>query len=133
MEYSIRVATPGRRGNTVTRDELPRAYEELRGTDPRGIDSPTVTWNDGADWSGSGTGVIIAAVNDKWSRVTLMTEGTEHQLVISDDDEVISVKMEGEYFDVTRNTLAPRETGLEILLRAEDIPGLLTDYTWEAQ
>lgn len=131
MEYSIRIATPSRRGQVVTREDLPRAYEDLRGSDPSGTDSPTITWNDGADWSGSESGVLIVGVNDAWSMITLLTDGTEHRLTVSNDDEKVDVVMEGESFELPRKVLAPRELGLEVLLKAEDVPALLTEYTWE--
>lgn len=120
MEYTIG-------SSTVTRSELPGLYEELRGN--RGLTAPTITWNDGGDE------VVIVAVSNDWSMSTMMTaEGTAYYLVVSDDDEEISIQMDGQDFQMPRKTLAPRELGLEILLKADvDFPGLLRDYTWEEQ
>jgi hypothetical protein len=61
MEYSIEIAPRFNiTSHEATRDELPRAYAELKGIDPSGIDSPTIIWNDG------GEEVLIVGVNDKW-------------------------------------------------------------------
>jgi hypothetical protein len=49
-------------------------------------------------------------------------------LSISDDDEEVYTDLGGIDAEVPREALAPPELGLTVLLRADDPPGLRTDY-----
>lgn len=120
MEYSITIWTPRRQKTTVIRDELPGAYANLKE-----IDSPTVSWNlDGDD-------TLIVAVGDDYSMISMMTDGTQYYLVVSDDEEEVPINMGSVDTHIPRKAMAPRELGLAVLLRADDFPGLRTDYTWD--
>jgi len=46
------------------------------------------------------------------------------------DDELVTTIMGGVDGQVHKGTLVDRELGLEALLRVDDWPALLTEYTW---
>jgi hypothetical protein len=122
VEYLVRVDEPELKKTLVTEEELPAAYADLTEAS-----SATVTWNDGGD------PVLIVAVGDENSVITLKSDNTWYWLTVSDDDEGVYTTMGGLDGEVPRKTLAPRELGLTVLLRADDLPGLRADYTWTEQ
>lgn len=122
MEYLVTVDDEDRDEFTVTDKELPAAYADLEEGQ-----SPTVTWNDGGDE------VIIVAVNDDYCVITLMSDDTWYYLTVSDDAEEVPAYLGETEARVPRGALAPRDLGLTVLLRADDLPGLRTDYSWTAQ
>jgi hypothetical protein len=119
MEYLVRVDYPQYQTTRVTEKELPAAYGRLTE-----ISSANVTWNDGGD------DVLIVAVGDQHCVIALKSEKTWYWLSVSDDDEHIYIAWGGVDGEVPRKALAPRELGLTVLLRADDLPGLRTDYMW---
>lgn len=122
MEYLIDVQFPESE-TTVTVAELPGAYANLKGSRSYGV---TITWNDGGD------DVLIVAVADEYCVITMKTDESWYYLVVSDDEEKVSVDMAGDA-DIPGKAVSPRELGLTVLQRADDFPGLLTDYRWDGQ
>lgn len=122
MEYVVEIRHPKHERTTVTAEELPRIYADLEESA-----SPTVVWNDDGD------DVLIVAVGDDYSFISLKTEWTWYYLVVSDDEEEIAIELGEVDSYVPRKALAPREFGLAVLLSAGDLPTLRTDYMWEAQ
>lgn len=116
---------------TATEAELPEVYAKLPGE----AASATVQWN--AD----GDNGLIVAVGEDYSYVTLQHDGDFYTLTVKvesdnadedeDDDEVLLIG--GADTTVAKNQIASRELGLAVLQKAPDIPGLLTEYTWEEQ
>jgi len=117
MEYLVETQFPEYAQAVVTEKELPGIYEQLK-------DSATVTWNDGGD------DVLIIALEDDYSVISLLTDDTPYYLTVSNDEGEVLVDMAGNESAVPRKALAPRKLGLTVLLRADDLPGLRTDYTW---
>jgi hypothetical protein len=100
--------------------ELPAAYARLTE-----ISSATVTWNDGGD------DVRIVAVGDEHCVIALKSDETWYYwLSTSDEDEEVYTTTGGFEGEVPSKALAPRELALTVLLRADDLPGLRTDYIW---
>jgi hypothetical protein len=122
MEYLVAADYPKRERTCVTETELPAAYARLTE-----ISSATVTFNDGGD------DVLIVAVGDQHCVITLKSDESWYWLSISDEDEELFTNMGGLNGEVPRKALAPRELGLTVLLRADDLPGLRTDYIWTEQ
>jgi len=89
--------------------------------------SPTFTWNDGGDQ------VLIVSVGADYSTVTMLNDDTFSDLVISDDNDLREICIAGQESAVAVATLLPRETGLEVLRRAENFDELLDVYSWRAQ
>ncbi|HTJ72718.1 MAG TPA: hypothetical protein VL551_34585 [Actinospica sp.] len=106
----------------MTADELPGCYAQAVERD-----QPVFVWNDCED------PCLLVAVGDEYAYITLLHEGTFYSLVVSDDTAEEIILIGDVDTTVPRRHLAPRETGLAVLLRAPDIPGLLTDYPWEPQ
>ena len=123
MTYEIDLMHPGHKAWTVTREELPAAYADLKEGN-----SPSVTWGDISDG-----GVVIVQVADDYSVVTLGVDDTFYWLQTSDDDEPVTVEIGGTDGEVPRGALVPRELGLEVLLRVDNLAALRTDYMWAEQ
>lgn len=122
MEYLIEVWYPKHEETSVTGDKLPDVYASFKKRD-----SATVAWNSDGDE------VLLVSVGDDYSVISLKSDGTWYYLVVSDDDEEVPVYMDGTDAYVPRKVMAPRELGLTVLLRADDFPGLRTDYMWDEQ
>jgi hypothetical protein len=90
--------------------------------------SPSVTWGDISEG-----GVVIVQVADDYSVVTLGIDDTFYWLQTSDDDELVTVQIGGTDGEVPRGALIPRESGLKVLLRVDDLPALRTEYMWVEQ
>lgn len=119
MEYEVHRLAGGKSTNqTVDREHLPGVYAELREDD-----SSTVVWE-----SGDMMRSIIVHVARARSVITLVVQDSFYYLTVSDDDSPVFVQGLGA--TVPRKTMAPRELGLTVLLRADDLPGLCRDYLW---
>lgn len=119
MEYEVhRIATGETANQTVDREHLPGIYAELREDD-----SSTVVWE-----SDDMIQSIIVHVARAYSVITLVVEDAFHYLTVSEDDTPVFVQ--GLDATVPRKVIAPRQLGLTVLLRADDLPGLRRDYTW---
>lgn len=123
MTYEIALMRPGHKAWVVTRDELPAVYAELEEGN-----SPSVAWGDISEG-----GVVIVQVADDYSVATLGVDDTFYWLQASDDDEPVTVEIGGTDGEVPRGALVPRELGLEVLLRVDDLAALRTDYMWVEQ
>ena len=55
------------------------------------------------------------------------------RVVVSEDEEEVVIVIGDNDTTVPRKALAPRELGLEVLRRADEIAWLLTEYTWEEE
>jgi hypothetical protein len=77
--------------------------------------------------------VVIVQVADDYSVVTLGIDDTFYWLQTSDDDELVTVQIGGTDGEVPRGALIPRESGLKVLLRVDDLPALRTEYMWVEQ
>lgn len=122
MEYLVEVWYPEHEKTTVTGDKLPDRYASFKERD-----SATVAWNSDGDE------VLLVSVGDDYSVISMLSDGTWYYLVVSDDEEEVSVYMDGTDAYVPRKAMAPRELGLTVLQRADDFPGLRTDYLWDEQ
>lgn len=122
MQYLVDARNPRHEITPVTADELPDAYANLAERD-----GATVLWNDGGD------DMLIVAVGDDHCVISLKSDETWYYLTVSGDEEQVEVDMGGTDSYVPRKALAPRALGLTVLQRADDLPGLRTDYTWDEQ
>lgn len=124
MEYVIETYIPHTRVS-VTRPELPGAYEKLREAV-----SATVTWRAGLDTA------LLVAVGDDHCYVNLQHDDTFYVLAVptsgeDDNDEILLIG--GVDTSIPARHIAERELGLEVLQKAPDIPRLLAEHAWEEQ
>jgi hypothetical protein len=122
MEYVVEAYFPRYTETAVMDRELPEAYANLKSGQ-----SASVTWNSG------GETVLIVAVGDDYSVISLLDDDTWYYLAPIDEPGEETIIMGGVDSTVPRKALAPRELGLTVLQRADDLPGLRTDYTWAEQ
>jgi hypothetical protein len=122
MQYLLEVRCPEVKATTVTWAELPGVYANLKQAE-----YPAVVWND------CGDDVLIVAVGDDYSVTSMLTEATWYWLVVSHEDEEVFVYLTETGEHVPRKAMAPRDVGLAILQRANDFPGLRSDYMWDPQ
>jgi len=114
------------RGKEVVRnianEDLESAY---RNVPPES--SPTITWND------LGDPVVIVAVGDGYSVVSVMRNDTWYYLTLGEDEEEVSVDIAGGIVDLPRNVVLPFETGLIVLKDTENFDHLMQAYSWREQ
>lgn len=122
MDYLIEAYYPQYTETAITDQELPQAYANLKSSQ-----SASVSWNSGGD------PVVIVAVGDDYSVISLMDDDTWYYLAPTDEQGEETILIGGVDSIVPRKALAPRELGLTVLQRADDLPGLRTDYTWDEQ
>ncbi len=106
----------------VPHEDLRSAYTGLKNGQ-----SATLTWNDGGDQ------VLIVAVWDDYSFVTMKDHFTWYYLQISPDEEPVQVSLCDEESVVPKGAILPKALGLEVLEKAEDFSALLREYSWREQ
>ncbi|MBR7828154.1 hypothetical protein KDK95_17690 [Actinospica sp. MGRD01-02] len=126
MHYTIETFIPHMK-TTATSGDLPEAYAKLS-------EAASATATCAADRDNG----PLVAVGDDYSYITLAREGEFHTLTVpietdSEEAEDDVLLIGGVDTIVARNQIAPRELGLTVLLKAPDISGLLTEYTWDGQ
>jgi hypothetical protein len=123
VDVLLELWSPEHTARAVPRDDLPAVYRELSGDQ-----SPTLTWNDGGDDQ-----VLIVSVADDFSTVSMLNDRTWYYLETSPEEDLVEIDLGGDDAYVPKGVLAPREFGLDVLLRADDFPYLLTEYMWREQ
>ncbi|MEZ0108435.1 hypothetical protein ABH920_002433 [Catenulispora sp. EB89] len=119
MDYQITLMYPTHVEKTVTRADLPAEYAQLKTAN-----APNVSWGEDTDRS------LIVQVADDYCVVSMASDDDYFYLQTSDDDELVTIIMGGVDGQVPKGALVDRELGLEALLRVDDWPALLTEYTW---
>jgi len=122
MDFKVETWEPAHVERSVTIDELDDVYRTTSG----GV-SPTFTWNDLGDQ------VLIVAVGDDYSVVSMLNDDTWYYLQGSDVDGEAEVAMAGQPAHVPKGAILRRETGLEVLRKAGDFTDLLKSYPWMEQ
>lgn len=122
MEVKLDTFEPHGVTRLVPREDLRSVYSGLTSDQ-----SATLTWNDGGDQ------VLIVAVGDDYSIVTMLNNSTWHFLQISPDEELVQVSLTDEESLVPKGAILPKALGLEVLEKAEDFPALLREYSWREQ
>ncbi|GLY05508.1 MULTISPECIES: hypothetical protein [Actinoplanes] len=110
------------RTREITLAELPGVWSELPSDDCFGL-----TWND------SGDDVIIVSVYDTYSTVTIGHDDTFYDLALSTDEGTQGAVVMGEWVEWPTRSILPRDMGLTVLLKGNDFPSLLQEYTWREQ
>jgi hypothetical protein len=90
-------------------------------------ESPTFTWNNLGDQ------VLIVTVDRDSSIVSMLNDDTWYYLQISEDDDDVEVRIEGEMTFVPKGVVLPRYLGLEVLQKAEEFSNVLISYSWRLQ
>jgi hypothetical protein len=124
VDYTVETFIPHTKA-AATEADLPEVYAKLSEAA-----SATVKW--AADQDNG----LLVAVGDDYSYITLQHDGDFYALTVpveEDDEEDDVLLIGGVDTTIPRNQIAPRELGLTVLRKAPDIPGLLTEYTWEDQ
>ena len=106
----------------VPHEDLRSVYTGLKSDQPA-----TLAWNDGGDQ------VLIVAVWDDYSYVTMKDHFMWRYLQISSDEEPVEVCIGGQESLVPKGAILPKALGLEVLEKAEDISALLREYSWREQ
>ena len=122
MEYELELRYPKYEVTTITSDDLPGVYAKVQGSG-----QPTFTWNPDGDDS------VIVVAGDDYSYINLQHDDSFYVLVVSEDEEEVVIVIGDNDTTVSRKALAPRELGLEVLRRADEVAWLLTEYTWEEE
>jgi hypothetical protein len=118
MDYLVTVMYPEHSERTVNGEALPAAYAALKGTEAN------------VSWGQEGSDSLILQVADDYCVITGTFDGGYYYLQTSDDDELVPVLMGDVDAEVPKGAIVPRELGLEVLLRVDDLPALRTDYMW---
>jgi hypothetical protein len=122
MDIKLETFEPHRVTRLVPLEDLRSVYSGLTSDQ-----SATLTWNDGGDQ------VLIVAVGNDYSIVTMLNSSTWHFLQISPDEELVQVSLTDEESLVPKGAILPKALGLEVLEKAEDLPALLREYSWLEQ
>ena len=122
MDIKLETFEPHLVTRLVPREDLRRVYMGLRSDQ-----TATLVWNDGGDQ------VLIVAVGDDYSIVTMLNNSTWHFLQISADEELVQVSLTDEESLVPKGAILPKALGLEVLEKAEDFSALLREYSWREQ
>lgn len=120
MDYQVTVMYPSHSVRTVTAADLPTTYAALKGTEAN------IMW----DWGEEGGDCLILQVSNDYCVITGTFNDCCYYLQTSDDDEHVPVLMGDVDAEVPKAAIVDRELGLEVLLRADDLPALRTDYMW---
>lgn len=113
---------PTRVSRVVTSDELAYVYRHVDADE-----SPTFTWNNLGDQ------ILIVTVDSDSSTVSMLNHDTWYYLEVSDDEDEVEVRIEGQMTPVPKGVVLPRDLGLEVLQKAENFERLLADYSWRLQ
>ena len=113
---------PNRVSRVVSPDELADVYRHVKNEE-----SPTFTWNN------LGDRVLIVTVDRESSTVSMLNNDTWYYLEISDDEEEVEVRIEGELTSVPKGVVLPRDLGLEVLQKSEDFERVVSEYSWREQ
>nr|BFE55774.1 hypothetical protein GCM10020063_003000 [Dactylosporangium thailandense] len=84
-------------------------------------------------WDKSGVEVLIVAVGDDYSYISMLYGERWYELEETDgeeDDAEVEIVLCGTAGPMPKALLAPRERGLEVLRRAADFPRLRAVYSW---
>lgn len=122
MEYELELRYPKYEVTTITSDELAEIYAKVEESG-----QPTFTWNPDGDDS------VTVVAGDDFSYINLLHDGSFYVLVVSEDEEEVVIVVGDNDTTVPRKALAPRQLGLDVLQRADQIAWLLTEYTWEEE
>jgi len=122
MEVKLETFEPHLVTRLVSSDDLRGVYAGLEGDN-----SSTLTWNDG------GNQVLIVAVGDDYSIVSMLDDFTWYYLQVSQDEEPVEACLGGQDSLVPKGVILPRALGLEVLEKAGDFPALLRKYSWREQ
>lgn len=122
MEFKLDIYRRGHEERLINVEALPAIYAHLRSSD-----SATITWNDGGDQ------VLIVSVGENDSTVSLLNDFTWYYLEISPEKELVEIELCGQEAWVPQGVILPKNLGLEVLLGADDFPGLLKKYSWREQ
>lgn len=114
------------RGEEITEDV---AYEDLDSVYRNALSqsSPTITWND------LGDPVLIVAIGDGYSIVSLMRNDTWYYLAIGGGEKEVSVDVAGSVVDLPQAVVLPFELGLRVLKSTRDFEHLVQTYSWIEQ
>jgi len=63
----------------------------------------------------------------------MLNNDTWYYLEISDDEEEVEVRIEGELTSVPKGVVLPRDLGLEVLQKSEDFERVVSEYSWREQ
>jgi hypothetical protein len=122
MEVKLETFEPHLVTRFVSREDLRSAYAGLEGDH-----SSTLTWNDGGDQ------VLIVAVGDDYSIVSMLDDFTWYYLQVSPEEEPVEACLGGQDSLVPEGVILPKALGLEVLEKADDFPALLREYSWREQ
>jgi hypothetical protein len=122
MTIKYETWTPQHRKSDIGLAELDSIYEQARAAD-----SPTFTWND------LGDDVLVVAVGDDYSVVSMLTQNTWFFLRGPEAEGDVDVVMAGHPATVPKCAVLERGLGLEVLRRAVDFPNLLSSHSWLEQ
>jgi hypothetical protein len=123
-EIKLKTWDPVRETRIINPRDLAREYESASRESP-----VTFTWND------LGDSVLIISVGADYCIVTMLFDSTFKDLVVSEEEtDLVEVIIDGQLSNVPKNTILPREVGLEVLLdvvKSEgDFSELFLDYIW---
>jgi hypothetical protein len=121
-DFTLETANPDQNERVIAPDELPEVYRSVSGAE-----LPVFAWNN------LGDDVLIVVVGDDWSLVTMKSEETFYNLVLSDDGSPWEVELVDGEAIFPAGARLPRERGLEVLLKADDFPRLKVDHMWQEQ
>jgi hypothetical protein len=121
-DFALETSNPRQKERVIAPDELPEVYRSVSGAE-----LPVFTWND------LGDDVLIVVVGDDWSLVTMKSDETFYNLVLSDDESPWEVEIVGGESIFPAGARLPRELGLEVLLKADDFARLKVDHMWQEQ
>ncbi|MGW1029174.1 hypothetical protein ACWD4J_36770 [Streptomyces sp. NPDC002577] len=119
---TVEVWDPSYQHSKVPLSDLADVYRSIPATASLGL-----TLDDG-----EGDCVIVTVESD-FSTVTALRERTFYNLQIFGDSEEVVITAAGEEITWPKGCLLPRETGVQVLLEAEDRDAVWNRYTWVEQ
>ncbi|MFI5676914.1 hypothetical protein [Streptomyces cellulosae] len=119
---TVEIWDPSYRHSKVPLSDLPDVYRSI----PPNV-SMGLTLDDGEE------DCVIVTVEPDFSTVTALRDRTFYNLQFSEDSEVVEILVAGEEITWPKGCLLPRETGVQVLLKAEDREEVWNLYTWVEQ
>jgi hypothetical protein len=117
--YEVRTYAPESAARSVTAEELPDFYQADH--------EPVFTYGDGTD------SVVIVSVHRGFCTVSLLHDRTWYWLAESPATELVEIQLCGQDAWVPAGVMARPEVGLAALRLADNVPRLLTEFTWREQ